>query len=197
MSDPTRWWWVRHAPTHSKGFVGWTDVEADLSDTDRIHALSGRLPERAKVLTSDLRRTVATEAALRRTGWDAPDQLPGLREQHFGAWDGRTAAAVEADDGERLARFWQDMAHASPPDGESFAELANRVRREIEAQNETGSGDIVAVVHAGVIRAALAVALDLSPVRALAFDIAPLSLTRLTWYGTENGWGVDGVNAPA
>jgi len=28
----TRFWWIRHGPTHAKGMVGWRDIPADLSD---------------------------------------------------------------------------------------------------------------------------------------------------------------------
>jgi alpha-ribazole phosphatase len=49
--------------------------------------------------------------------------------------------------------------------------------------------DIVAVCHGGSIRAALAVALGLSPVQALAFQIDPLSLTRLDHIPLPNEQG--------
>jgi alpha-ribazole phosphatase len=29
----TRFWLVRHGPTHAKAMVGWSDLPADLSDT--------------------------------------------------------------------------------------------------------------------------------------------------------------------
>lgn len=189
-----RWWWVRHAPTAAKGFVGWTDAAADLSDGEAVARLRGTLPDDARVLTSDLRRAVATEAALRRSGWAAPVASPALREQNFGDWDGLDAASVAGADHARLDAFWADMAGARPPGGESFADLIDRVGQVIRAENAAQGGDVVVVAHAGVIRAALAVALDLPPGRALGFDIAPLSLTRTAWHGSEGGWGVDGVN---
>jgi alpha-ribazole phosphatase len=49
------------------------------------------------------------------------------------------------------------------------------------------------VVHAGTVRAALAVALDLKPEQALRFAVKPLSLTRLD--STSAGWRVETVNA--
>ena len=44
------------------------------------------------------------------------------------------------------------------------------------------------------IRAALAQALGVSPYRALAFDIAPLSLTRIDRMLNHDGWRVGCVN---
>ncbi|HIP23805.1 MAG TPA: histidine phosphatase family protein, partial [Rhodobacteraceae bacterium] len=32
----TSYWFVRHGPTHAKGFCGHTDLPADLSDTAQI-----------------------------------------------------------------------------------------------------------------------------------------------------------------
>ena len=57
------------------------------------------------------------------------------------------------------------------------------------------SGDVILVVHSGTVRAALAVALDLSPEAALRFIIDPLSLTRID--RLERGWRVVAVNRVA
>jgi len=65
-----------------------------------------------------------------------------------------------------------------------------------------GGRDIVAVAHAGSIRAALALALDLDPWRGLAVQIDNLSLTRLEYVpgrldmGHANAWRVVTVNQP-
>jgi len=48
------------------------------------------------------------------------------------------------------------------------------------------------VVHSGTVRAALAIALDLSAEAALRFAIDPLSLTRID--KVAGGWRVVGVN---
>jgi alpha-ribazole phosphatase len=52
--------------------------------------------------------------------------------------------------------------------------------------------DVVLVVHAGTVRAALAIALDLAPEPALRFVIDPLSLTRID--RIADSWRVVGVN---
>jgi alpha-ribazole phosphatase len=68
-----------------------------------------------------------------------------------------------------------------------------RVRAAVTEMTRHFEGrDVIAVAHAGTIRAALAVALDLSPHAALSFVIDPLSLTRLDAIG--DGWRVGGVN---
>jgi alpha-ribazole phosphatase len=54
------------------------------------------------------------------------------------------------------------------------------------------AGDVIVVAHAGTIRAALALALELSPDKALSFVIDPWSLTRLD--RLDKGWRVVSVN---
>jgi broad specificity phosphatase PhoE len=66
---------------------------------------------------------------------------------------------------------------------------ASEVRGGIEA---LPAGDVIIVAHAGTIRAALALALELPPERALRFVIDPRSLTRLD--RLDNAWRVVAVN---
>ena len=63
----TMFYWVRHGPTHSKTFVGWRDLPADLSETDRIARLNAYLPEDGVLISSDLTRSVQTADALGQT----------------------------------------------------------------------------------------------------------------------------------
>ena len=48
------------------------------------------------------------------------------------------------------------------------------------------------MVHSGTIRAALAIALELTPEQALRFAVEPLSLTRID--RVAGGWRIVGVN---
>ncbi|NCO17248.1 MAG: histidine phosphatase family protein, partial [Alphaproteobacteria bacterium] len=48
-----RWWWVRHAPTHARAAIGWTDIAPDLGDTGALERLARALPQ-APVVSSDL-----------------------------------------------------------------------------------------------------------------------------------------------
>ncbi len=189
MTDVVRWWWVRHAPVSATGFCGWTDLEADLSDAQSVNQLRSALPERATLVSSDLKRASATADALARRTWTRGDATPLLREQNFGAWEGR---AYEAE-GE-MEKFWRDPAFAAPPAGESFAQVCDRVARYVLSASHRGDREIVAVAHAGAIRAALALALALPPSQALNFEIAPLSLTRIDWLSAAKVWRIGAVN---
>ncbi|MCA1941739.1 MAG: histidine phosphatase family protein, partial [Caenispirillum bisanense] len=129
----------------------------------------------AAVVTSGLGRCTATAAALALSG---PAE-PALAEQHFGAWQGRTWNDLPTFE---TAGFWRDPAFGRPPGGESFADQMARVKEAVGRLTAAHEGrDIVAVAHAGTIRAALALALGLEdrPAAALSFAIDPLSLTRI------------------
>ena len=88
-----------------------------------------------------------------------------------------------------------DLAAYRPPGGESFDDLCARLGpalRDHAKAVQAAAAPRALVVHAGVIRAALALALGTGPA-ALRFEIAPLSVTRLRVLG-DAGFGVIGVN---
>jgi alpha-ribazole phosphatase len=76
------------------------------------------------------------------------------------------------------------LAERRGPGGESFADMAARVIPALEAlaAEAAGEGPVAVVAHAGTVRAGLALALDALPA-ALAFEVAPLSVTRLRCLG--------------
>ncbi len=188
-----RWWWVRHAPTGARGAVGWSDVACDLSDAAALARLSARLP-RAPVLTSDLARARLTAD---RIAGDRPrlGAEPGLRELNFGAWEGLSFDEVAARWPDAHDAFWREAGPARATGGEGLDDLSARVGAVIDRINaEIGAGDVIAVAHMGVILAALRRALDLGPRQTLAFQVDPLSLTRLDWLAGAGAWRVSAVN---
>lgn len=200
MSAGTRWWLVRHAPVpcpHSR-IHGQLDVACDTSDEEDFRQLVARVPSYATLVESGLMRCRQTAGALEAAGLVLPPPLiePDLAEQNFGRWQGKSWMELEAAKDPDLEAFWQDPAHNRPPDGESFADVCARVARVMERLTREAAGrDVLAVVHAGTIRAALAMALKLDPAQALSFAVQPLSLTRID--GTPEGWRVECVNVTA
>ncbi len=202
MRTQTRWWWIRHAPVIADGgcVYGQRDLSADVSDRPRFAALARRLPGGAVWVTSHLRRTKETAAALAAAGLDvpAPIEEPDLAEQHFGEWQGRSRREVYRENRDWRG-FWLAPADQVPPGGESFVQLVERVGAAVRRLTAAHRGrDIVAVTHGGTIRAALAIALDLAPEIALAFETDNLSLTRIDHLAGPDGeaWRVAVVNMP-
>jgi alpha-ribazole phosphatase len=185
MEGETFLWLIRHAPVDGvAGTIHANDAPADLSDRAQLEALRQRLPRDAASFASPARRTVETARALGL----APELVAEFGEQDFGEWTGRRHNELSTT-GEAYARFWSDPARGRPPDGESFEDQVARVRLGLA---RVGTGSAMLVVHSGTIRAALCVALDLTPQAALRFVIDPLSLTRIDRLAT--GWRVMSVN---
>ena len=193
----TRWWWLRHAPVPCpEGRIhGNLDLACDVSDEEDFRQLARLLPVTAVLVESGLIRCRQTAGALELAGLmlPPPEIEPDLAEQDFGHRQGNSWLHLEAAKDPALPEFWQDPAGTRPPGGESFVEMVARVRRAIGRLSALHVGrDILAITHAGTIRAALAVALDLPPATALRFVVRPLSLTRID--ASPDGWRIDSVN---
>jgi alpha-ribazole phosphatase len=205
MTTPpiTRWWWVRHGPVHNpdRRLYGQNDIDAHFPDADALAALRAQLPDDALWLTSSLKRTHQTAAALGRDLADCHHH-PTLNEQHFGDWQGLDFASLKQL-GPDFERLWNEPGETRPPGGESFADVLERVAETVTLLTAEHAGrDIVAIAHGGSIRAALALALGLDARSALGFRIDTLSLTRIDHVprgaepspGSLTRWQVGAVN---
>ena len=164
---------VRHAMTawnESRRIQGQTDIP--LSDQGR-RALSGRrLPARFesyRVYSSPLARATETAVLL---GLATPVLDPRLMEMHWGEWEGRTRAAVAAEDARGVASNEARGPDFRPPGGESPREVQARVVDWARNVARTSS-HVVAVTHKGVIKATLGLA--------CGWDLNTKSPVRLDW----------------
>jgi broad specificity phosphatase PhoE len=183
------WWWVRHGPTNRTEMNGWTDVPADLSDTAALARLSALLPAGAPVISSDLARAVATADAIAAGRPRLPHDRD-LREIHFGAWEARRVAEIEAEDGALLRRYLEAPGDVAPPGGETWNTLAARVDAAVDRL--TGmAGDVIAVAHFGPILSQVQRATGSPAAEVFTREIAPLSVTRIV---LDRGWRLAGLN---
>lgn len=192
MDEITRWWWVRHGPTHQKTFTGWRDVPADLSDTAAIERLSAHLPASAVMVSSDLSRAVETLASLNLSGEVLPP-FKKLREIDFGIWDGMAWKDIEAQYPEESRAFWENPGDLAAPRGESWNQMSARVNQTVDYLTKRYSGrDIVCVAHLGVIVTQVQRALGISAYEALSYSIDPLSVTEISI--STAGWDAGRIN---
>lgn len=188
----TRIWLVRHAPTHAKTMIGWTDMAADFSDTAAFSRLDRALPAGARVISSDLSRAVNTADKLMNTRLRLPHD-PRLREIHFGAWEARGFAEVEAETPTLIRAFWEQPGDILPPQGESWNVLHARVWEGIEDLRDAyPTQDIVVVAHFGAILAAIAGAAKITASAAFAHKIDNLSITHIHHDGMD--WHIGPIN---
>ena len=115
---------------------------------------NARLPPQLGMVASPLQRACATMAIV-RVGLGLP-QTPfatddRLKEISFGAWEGMTWAEITHHyPGDAAARERDRWGYA-PPGGESYVEVAARVRTWLE----TLDGDTLVVAHGGIGRVLL------------------------------------------
>jgi alpha-ribazole phosphatase len=167
---------IRHAPADSAGrLCGRRDVPARIDDTAALARLAAVLGGVRHVVTSPALRCRQTAEALFPGVTHATDAR--LWEQDFGAEDGMTYA--DLPDLGPLPR--EALATRRPPGGESFADMVGRVTPALE-ELSVAEGPVAVVAHAGTVRTGLALALGSVP-SALAFEVAPLSITRVRCLG--------------
>lgn len=73
----------------------------------------------------------------------------------------------------------------APPNGESYGELARRVRRALADVTDSAGPDdrVLVVTHGGVVRAAIAHWLEIPLRRSIDLQIDYASITHVAWRG--------------
>lgn len=188
----TRFWWVRHGPTHAKTMVGWSDLPADLSDHAALARLSDYLPKGALIVSSDLIRAVTTADAVQANRLRLPHD-PTLREMHFGDWELRSHTQIEAETPDLIRAFWDQPGEVRPPGGESWNDINARIWAATDRLLTDHHGcDIIVVAHFGAILSALQRAENLTPEQAFSHRIDNFSVTEMNH--TPNGWQIGRIN---
>jgi broad specificity phosphatase PhoE len=164
--------------------IGQTDLRLSASGRRESLALAHRLalPD-ATYISSDLERARATANLLTVSPVISE---PRLREMHFGEWEGRYWADLDVTDGIYAGSYSDAWTTVRAPGGESFDDVVARITQWLEALPRT-DGDLLAVAHAGSIRAAAVVLLGIPAPRAfsLALDHAHVSTFELTAQGAS------------
>ncbi|MGY3173248.1 alpha-ribazole phosphatase [Pseudomonas sp. TE12234] len=104
-----------------------------------------------------------------------------LQELHFGAWEGKSAAALMETDADSLGLFWADPYAFTPPQGEPVAAFAARVLAAVARLHATYAGERVLLVsHGGVMRLLLAQARGLPREQLLNVEVGHGALFSLS-----------------
>ena len=206
-------WFVRHAESEgnladerAKGAraerleLTQRDPDVPLSPAGREQAAAlGRawrdLPPAERptvVLSSPYERAVQTaQLTLQTAGWDVPVQRDErLRERDLGLLDGFTRYGIEArfpEEAERRARLGK--FYYRPPGGESWADVAGRVRAVLEHHDHAAADErLLAFSHQAVIMLVRYVVEDLTEAEILDVDRGNvLANTAVTRYLRSGG----------
>ena len=114
--------------------------------------LADALPRVQRIVTSPLSRCHRLATHLAAARGLALDIDPRLTEMDFGSWEGQPWDAIPRPE---LDAWAEDLLHARPHGGETVAELAARTRAALD-DLALGPRPVLAVTHAGVIKAARA-----------------------------------------
>jgi ribonuclease H / adenosylcobalamin/alpha-ribazole phosphatase len=166
--EPTRMLLVRHGATaytaegrySGRGDVPLSDVGIKQAQAV-AHRIAGMRLDVATIITSPLSRCVQTAGAIASALGGADEPGPpvnteaDLIECDFGAWEGKTFAEVRAGWPHEMDRWFRSTSVA-PPGGESFADVAVRVRRAVTMLRDAYPQKVLVVVsHVSPIKIAL------------------------------------------
>ena len=184
LDEPTRFLLLRHGQTAlsvDRRYSGRGNPALTAVGHGQAKAAATRLAALGDidvVVSSPLDRA-RTTAQLAADALGLPVQVhDGLIETDFGAWEGLTFAEAAARDPELHSRWLSDV-DVAPPDGESFAEVADRLAETKADLTDRFAGQRILVVsHVTPIKTVLRDALGGGPelLFRLHLDLASLSV---------------------
>lgn len=150
---------IRHVETDLAGaFCGHSDPDLNAAGELRLHTL---LEEVAPfgirhIYTSDLRRAWRTARAIGARIGAPVEPRPGLRELHFGLWEGLRWDEIQRQYPVEAQLWASEFPTRRAPGGEPYRDFCARVEAEfnsilVNAKNET----LAVVTHRGVMVCAL------------------------------------------
>lgn len=155
---------------------GQSDIDVGASFLDEAHQLKRKLAH-AKfdaIYTSPLQRCLKLATVL---GLGDSVEDARLMELNFGDWETRAWDDISRDVFDAWAH---DYANLAPPNGETFAQLQQRVLSFLEDLKLENSGKhILIVTHGGLIRTLLAHVLNMELKGLFRFNIDYASVTEL------------------
>jgi broad specificity phosphatase PhoE len=146
---------IRHGATDLAGtFCGHSDPPLNERGRHQVAALIKELQAETieAVYASDLRRAQETAAVLSAAKAVPLHILPGLREIHFGDWEGLSWSEVEARDRQYAERWLLKYPNLAAPGGEAVEAFEARVLASVQTLLQTEQWPIAIVSHAGVMR---------------------------------------------
>lgn len=146
------------------------------------------------VYASDLSRAHATASAIAQALQQSVTAHPGLRERHFGEFQGRTFAEIEVELPEHAWHWRKRTPDWVPPGGgESLEMLRERILKTVDelAARHTGQ-QIVLVAHGGVLDILYRAATRLELQAPRTWQLTNTAVNRLLWSPqglSMVGWG--------
>ena len=196
MSEATRVLAIRHGETAwnvDTRIQGQLDI--GLNDVGRWQA--GRLAQAladepiTAIYASDLGRAFETAQHVSRVTGVPVTPTPGLRERHFGEFQGQTFAAIEATLPEQAMRWRTRDPGFMPAGGESLVQLRERVVGTAQLLAAQHPGELIMMVgHGGVLDILYRAATRLELQAPRTWALGNAAINRLLW--TPDGFTLVG-----
>jgi broad specificity phosphatase PhoE len=199
-----RLWLVRHGATlwnSEQRFCGHSNVALSEQGYEQAHWLTEFLrsiPIRT-IYASDLLRARQTAEMVAQPHPQVSIQISeAWRELNFGLWEGLTYTQIAERFPDQLA-FFTDPLHTSPPAGEAFSSLLQRVQTAFlalvhDAASQTDQhSDIVLVSHGGPLRVLLCCILRMPLERQWQLRLNPGSVSAVEFLPTTDEAIPDGT----
>lgn len=156
---------------NDKGLAQAREIAKSLTST-RLDAL----------YTNDLKRAYQTAAETAQLLAILPKQVPGLREQHFGVFQGLTSDVVTQRWPEASAQWHRRDADFGPEGGETRNAFSRRCVSTLRELAQTHAGQTIAIVcHGGVLDCLYRAATGLPMDKPRTWPLANAAITRLSF----------------
>ncbi|HJQ41871.1 MAG TPA: bifunctional RNase H/acid phosphatase [Jatrophihabitantaceae bacterium] len=190
-TTPTRLVLVRHGSTaHSaeRRFSGRNSLDLTEEGSAQAAALAKRavIWEASAIVSSPLPRAVQTADAIGGSLGLPVTQDDDFAEVDFGAWEGLTFGEARRSHPVELGA-WLAAPDSAPPGGESFADVARRVRRGRDSVMRNHPDQTVIVVsHVTPIKSLLRLALEAPPVSMFRIHLDTASVSIIDYFADGN-----------
>jgi probable phosphoglycerate mutase len=198
--EPTRILAIRHGETAwnvDTRLQGHLDIPLNDVGLRQAQHLAQALVKRDAIdaiYASDLSRAHTTAQAIAQATGHTVSTHPGLRERHFGAFQGRTFAEIESELPEHAWHWRKRTPDWSPPEGgESLIDLRERIVATVDELAARHPGQqVVMVAHGGVLDILYRAATRLELQAPRTWALTNTAVNRLLWTPqglSLVGWG--------
>ena len=185
--EPTGILLLRHGQTQmsvERKYSGRSDAPLTAAGVQQAAAAAKHLAGAglSVIITSPLLRTVQTAQEVASITGAPIVTDDGFRETDFGAWEGLTFAEVRERWPAEVSAWLADPA-VPPPDGESFAEVSERVAGALQRVLADRAGQTVLIVsHVTPIKMLVTTALLAPPAALYRMHLDVAALCEIDWY---------------
>jgi len=158
---------VRHGQTswnQEKRYQGHSDISLNKMGVRQAELVGERLAKEniGVIYSSDLLRSYQTAEAIAQHHGLPIITRAGFREINFGLWEGLTYQDIMGNWPEILTGMYSQPGEISPPQGESFFTVKQRVSKELQRCIADHPKETVVIVsHGGTMRVLLCAALNI------------------------------------